>query len=167
MEGFPTLYTERLKLRKIEFEDIPNLIKYANNKKIADRIVNIPFPYREPDAAFRMSYVVQGFKKKARYTFSITWKKTNELIGEISLHLLKDHRGEIGYWIGEPLWNQGIGTEAVGAVIKFGIEQLQLQEITASCKADNIASSKVLMKNGMKETVRTGQLIQYHLKPNS
>jgi ribosomal-protein-alanine N-acetyltransferase len=111
--------------------------------------------------------VVQGFKKKARYTFSITWKKTNELIGEISLHLLKDHRGEIGYWIGEPLWNQGIGTEAVGAVIKFGIEQLQLQEITASCKADNIASSKVLIKNGMKETVRTGQLIQYHLKPNS
>ena len=164
MQGFPTLYTERLKLRKMEVEDIPSLIKYANNKKIADRIVNIPFPYREPQAAMRMSYIVQGFKKKARYVFSITWKTTNELIGEISLHLLKDQRAEIGYWVGEPFWNQGVATEAVGAILKFGLEDLNIIEVTASCYADNFASSKVLEKNGMKETIRTGNLIQYLLK---
>ena len=40
MEVFPELITGRLKLRKISIEDIPSLVKYANNKKIADKILN-------------------------------------------------------------------------------------------------------------------------------
>ena len=46
MDRFPTLYTSRLILRKIEPEDVPALVKYADNKKISDEIVSIPFPYR-------------------------------------------------------------------------------------------------------------------------
>ncbi len=65
MEFFPELNTKRLKLRKIQVEDIPSLVKYANNKKISDHILNIPYPYQEPDAVFRISYIVQGFKNKA------------------------------------------------------------------------------------------------------
>ena len=45
MEVFPELHTPRLKLRKIQIEDIDALVKYANNKKISDHVVNIPYPY--------------------------------------------------------------------------------------------------------------------------
>ena len=123
----------------------PHLIKLANNKKISDQIINIPHPYQEHHAAFRMSYVVQGFKKKIRYVFSITLKGQDELIGEISLHLEDGlHKAQLGYWVGEPFWNQGIVTEAVEAILKFGFEQLGIKLIYGTCYEDNIASQRVL-----------------------
>jgi ribosomal-protein-alanine N-acetyltransferase len=64
MYSSPVIMTDRLLLRKLEYEDLPALIKYADNQKVADKIVNIPHPFREPDAAFRLSYVLQGWKKK-------------------------------------------------------------------------------------------------------
>ncbi len=32
---FPELNTNRLKLRKIQVENVPSLVKYANNRKIS------------------------------------------------------------------------------------------------------------------------------------
>ena len=117
MEAFPQLYTTRLWLRKINIDDVSSLIKYANNKKIADRILNLSYPYQEPHAVFRISYVHQGFKNKTRYVFAIILKETGELIGEISLHLTDSNKvAQLAYWIGEPFWNKGIATEAVSAI---------------------------------------------------
>ena len=153
-----------MKLRKIQIEDIPSLVKYANNKKISDNIINIPFPYQEPNAVFRISYVVQGFKKKERYVFSIILKETGEFIGEISLHLEKNNAdAQLGYWVGEPFWNKGIATEATEAILKFGFEKLSLNNIYATCHFDNKASGKVLLNNGMMEETGNGNVIQYWL----
>jgi len=164
MEFFPEINTKRLKLRKIQIEDIPSLVKYANNKKISDHVLNIPYPYQEPDAVFRISYVVQGFKNKARYVFAITLKESSEFIGEVSLHLDKDKPiAQLGYWLGEPFWNKGIGTEAVEAVVKFGFEKLKLHLIFATCHVENIASEQVLLNNGMRKDNMNGNVIQYSL----
>jgi hypothetical protein len=43
MKDFPLLYTARLKLRKIQVEDIPSLVNHANNKNISNHILNMPF----------------------------------------------------------------------------------------------------------------------------
>lgn len=164
MEAFPELYSQRLRLRRIQSEDIPSLVKYANNRKISDQVINIPFPYQEMDAIMRLSYVVQGFKSKTRFVFVITLKERAELIGEISLHLENDKTiSQLGYWVGEPFWNQGIGSEAVATIMKFGFEKLNLRLIYATCHAENTASEKVLLKNGMTEHSIQGNVIQYRL----
>jgi hypothetical protein len=41
MNTFPSLSTNRLSLRLIQESDIPSLVKYCNNKKIGDQIINI------------------------------------------------------------------------------------------------------------------------------
>jgi RimJ/RimL family protein N-acetyltransferase len=164
MQLFPEIYTNRLKLRKIKVEDVPSLVKYANNKKISDNILNIPHPYQEPDAVFRISYVFQGFKNKTRYVFAITLKESEEFIGEISLHLDNaDNRAQLGYWVGEPFWGKGIGTEAAKAILKFGFEKLDLNKIYATCHVENQASGKVLLNNGFKKNNVNGSVIQYWL----
>ena len=164
MDRFPVLFTDRLVLRKITVEDIPSLVKHANNKNISDHILNIPYPYREPDAAFRLSYVVQGFKQKKRIVFAIVLLKEQEFTGEISLHLDQDKKAaQLAYWVAEPFWNKGIATEAIKIVNKFGFEQLGLQLIYASCKITNQASYSVLRKNGFKEAKQTGQVIHLSL----
>ncbi len=165
MERFPELPTTRLKLRQIQADDIPSLIKYVNNKKIADQILNIPHPYGEPDAVFRIGYVAQGFKAKTRVVFAMIWKETGELIGEISLNY-RDAKGvaELGYWVGEPFWNQGVATEAIAAVLDFGFEKLGLHTVFATCYPANKASQKVLTKNGMAEEGSNGNVLQYILR---
>jgi ribosomal-protein-alanine N-acetyltransferase len=164
MDVFPELNTNRLKLRKISIEDIPSLVKYANNKKISDNVLNIPHPYGEPDAVFRISYVVQGFKSKARYVFAITFQKSEEFIGEIGLHLDRQKNiAELGYWIGEPFWGKGLATEATKAVLRFGFEKLSLNMIFANCHVENKASENVLLNNGMKKTGINGHVVQYRL----
>ena len=165
MDRFPELNTARLKLRQLQIEDIECLVKYANNKKIADHIINIPHPYQEPDAVFRISYVVQGFKNKTRFVFAVILKETGELIGEISLHLLPNKTSaELGYWVGEPFWNRGIATEAIKAVLSFGFEKLALQAVFATCHAENKASQKVLIKNGMAAGNTNGNVTQFILR---
>lgn len=164
MDIFPEVHTNRLKLRRIQVEDIPSLLKYANNKKISDHIVNMPHPYQEPEAVFRISYVVQGFKSKVRYVFAITLKEQDELIGEVSLHLENSSDAQLGYWVGEPFWNKGIGTEAVEAILKFGFEKLNLHLIQATCHIENKASAKILLHNGMAQRGATGHLIHFLLK---
>ncbi len=162
---FPLLLTPRLKLQKIEIDDIPALLKYGNNEKIAKYVLNIPYPYREPDAVFRISYVVRGFNDKSRFVFAIILKESNELIGEISLHI---HNGkktsELGYWLGEPYWNKGLVSEAIEAVVKFGFEKLDLDLIYGECHVENIASQKVLKNTRFSPSPIKGNVVLYSMK---
>lgn len=147
---FPELHTERLKLRRLQLTDLPLLVQYANNKKISDQIINIPFPYTEDDAVQRLNFVIQGFAAGERYVFVITKDHENQLIGEIGLHLDKHNNiAQFGYWIAEPFWGQGIASEALTAVLQFGLETLQLQKIYATHYTDNPASGKVMLHNHM------------------
>ncbi len=168
MDTFPELHTPRLKLARLTADDIPALVRYANNRKISDQVLNIPHPYDEPDAVFRISYVLQGFKSKARYVFAITLRERAELIGEIGLHL--DNGGKIaqlGYWVGEPFWNKGIASESVKAALTFGFGKLGLDLVYATCHIDNPASARVLEKNGMTQRSINGNVAQYVLSKES
>jgi ribosomal-protein-alanine N-acetyltransferase len=150
MNDFPELTTAKLTLRKIKPEDLSSLLKHCNNEKISDQILNIPYPYKEEDAIFRMNFVLQGFKNKERYVFAITLKGNDELIGEIGLHLDKNNdSAQFGYWLGEPFWGKGIATEALGVILKFGFETLHLNKIYATHYPDNIASGKIMLNNKM------------------
>lgn len=158
MAQHPTLNTERLLLRRMEITDLPNLMKYASNKNVSDKVFGYPFPYLEEDAIARINTVIEGFKNKNRFIFTITQKDENELIGEIGMRLETEHnKAEIGYWIAEPYWGKGIATEAVEAVLKFGFEELKLNKIFATCFDGNDVSGKVLEKNRM---ILEGELIQ-------
>ncbi|MEO0899857.1 MAG: GNAT family N-acetyltransferase [Bacteroidota bacterium] len=165
MTDFPILFTPRLTLRKIQYEDVHSLLKYANNKIISDRIVNVPSPYREPEAVFRIAYVAKGFKNKTHYCFSMITYEKEELIGEISLHIEEPHeKAHLGYWLGEPFWNQGFTTEAVEAVLKFGFEKLGLELIYASTVKENVASQRVLLKNGFIQQDQEGKLLVFVIR---
>ena len=164
--GFPQLFTARLLLRKIEPEDIPSLLKYADNKKISDEIVSIPYPYREPDAAMRMGSVWRQFKAGTGFVFAIILKESNELIGEAAIHLLDKNKphGQVAYWIGEPLWGQGYASEAVQALGSFAFEKLNLDLMYGDCHDYNQASIEVLKKNGFSRHSQSGSLLVYSLK---
>ena len=62
----------------------------------------------------------------------------------------KENRSaEVGYSLSRDYWNQGIMTEALRAVIRFGFEELRLNRIEAQHELDNPASGQVMRHVGM------------------
>ena len=136
-------------LRTWEQSDSDSLVKYANNSKIAANGRDaFPHPYTHADAE---SYIGSLVGKTPPTTFAIA----NELeaIGSIGLIIGQDvnrFTAELGYWLAEPFWSQGITTAAVVAITNYGFDQLGLLRIYAIPFATNTASIRVLEKAGFK-----------------
>jgi [ribosomal protein S5]-alanine N-acetyltransferase len=71
-------------------------------------------------------------------------------LGGIDLNNIKEHKAEIGYWLGKDYWGQGIMTEAVRLITTYGFEKLGLRRIYAHVFVFNKASMTVLKKAGFK-----------------
>jgi RimJ/RimL family protein N-acetyltransferase len=165
MDKFPELNTDRLVLKEVSFKDIPKIIEYAGNKKVADTTLNIPHPYEEKDAIFWINTAMQGFRNKTQFTFGIRLESTSDFIGGIGLKVnSRFNHAEVGYWIAETFWNKGYATEAVKAILQFGFQDLNLHKIYAKHLLENPASGKVMIKNGM---IKEGELKDHTKKGDS
>ena len=148
----PTLTTKRLILRPLLLSDADRVRLLAGNRKIADKMLNIPHPYKKGIAKEWISTHQAKFEAGEAVHFAIVLKSIEDLIGAIGLNVNKVYnRAELGYWIGEEYWREGYATEAAAAVIEYGFLRLNLHKITSSHFARNPASGKVMRKIGMKK----------------
>ena len=69
--SFPEIITPRLLLRRLTVSDFDMLIRQVNARKIADQLLNIPYPYSEDDAVKRLNFIIEGFENGDRYVFVI------------------------------------------------------------------------------------------------
>ena len=122
---------------------------------------NVPHPYEDGMAEEWIGGHEAAFQKGSEIVFAITLR-SGGLAGAIGLSINGKHRrGELGYWIGKPFWNNGYCTEAVGAVVRYGFEELGLNRIEARHMTTNPASGRVMAKAGMKlEGVLRQQLLR-------
>lgn len=138
---------ENIKIRSLKVSDKTELAKLANNKKVWDNLRDyIPFPYKESDAVFFINLTNEEDPKQ---TFGIEYN--GKLSGVIGLVIQKDvyqKSAEIGYWIGEPFWGNGIATKAVELITRYGFNKLSLHRIYTGVFEYNRVSMKVLEKNG-------------------
>jgi len=165
------LQTERLILNSLSYQDIPKIIEYLQNPKISENVINIPFPYFEKDAIFWINLANQGRQNGEAYNFAIRLKnKNNEIkdeqnlifIGAIGITITQKHnRAELGYWIAEPFWNTGFVSEAVGKILEFSFEILELNKINSTHFIHNPASGKVMIKNKM---IKEAEIKEYFKK---
>jgi ribosomal-protein-alanine N-acetyltransferase len=77
-----------------------------------------------------------------------------ELVGGITLSNIRRRAAQfvnLGYWMGEVHAGKGIMTEAVGVTLPFIFETLDLHRVHAAFLPTNMASRRVLEKNGFVE----------------
>jgi [ribosomal protein S5]-alanine N-acetyltransferase len=148
---------EKSIIRDWQMEDVPSLVKYANNKKIWQNLRDgFPHPYTVSDAEKFISHAV---KTNPGTIFAIATEK--EAIGSIGIVLGADvHRytAEMGYWLAEPFWGKGIMTEVVRFFSGWAISEFKLHRIYATPYATNPASARVLEKAGFERegVIRSG-----------
>ncbi len=151
MTEYPVLETERLILRTITFEDIPDIQRLAGERDVASQTSDgeIPQPGTEEQWLKKRR---EGFEKGEAVDFVVIHRDEGILIGAIGLgaKYKKDESMQLGYWIGKPYWNKGYCTEAALAVLKYGFEALNLHRIYSRHFGSNPASGRVMQKLGMK-----------------
>ena len=123
--------------------ELTNLCNAVDRRFLSDRLPN---PYIEKDAEEWLKMVNDNDEITGIYRAIVY---DGKLIGSISVEK-KDDNAEIGYMLLKEYSNKGIGTEAVRQVCTIAFKILSLEQITANVFPQNIASIRVLQKNGFK-----------------
>lgn len=144
------MINQEVKIRRLRSSDKQELAKLANNKKIWDNLRDyFPYPYNESDAEF---FIQSTEQENPKQNYGIEYR--GKLCGVIGLIVQKDvykKSAELGYWIGEAYWGKGVATKAVELITEYGFDKLGLNRIYTGVFEYNIASMKVLEKNGFEK----------------
>jgi RimJ/RimL family protein N-acetyltransferase len=157
-------------LRPHRWGDEESIARYANNRNISRNMADaFPYPYTVEDARSFIGRREQDPEPKAVFAIA----RDDEVIGGIGFFPGKDTarvRAEIGYWVAEPFWRQGIATEALRLVSHYAFEHFDLVRLQAMVKEWNPASMRVLEKAGYtlearlaKSCIKDGQIIDEFL----
>ena len=134
--------TERLLLRPFMPSDAAAVQLLAGNYEVAKTTLSLPHPYPDGAAELWIDFRRDAAKQGHGYTFAITNKENDFLLGSISLNITSEHRrAELGYWLGTPHWGNGYTTEAAARILQFGFNELNLNKIYAAAMVKNPASA--------------------------
>ena len=143
----PTFETERLRIRQPRESDRVPLIDMAMDDEVMHFISDGGQPREEAEitASINIDSTDDTFGG-----WTIEDKRTGELYGWIVLMPLdKTEDIEVGYGLMKSAWGRGIATEAARRVVDYGLNELNLPEVVAITRPDNIASQNVLLKAGL------------------
>ena len=124
-------------------KELTSLCNAVDRRFLSDRL---PYPYTEKDAEEWLKMVTDNDTITGIYRAIVCDGKP---IGSISVEKKHDD-AEIGYMLLNEYSNKGLATEAVKQVCTFAFKVLSLEKITANVFQPNIASIRVLLKNGFK-----------------
>lgn len=153
----PTLTTARLVLRDLRPADAADVLVFRGDPYV-QRFNSEPLKSVEEAAAF-IAEAQAGSAAGHWYGWAITLAGADRVLGGVSLHAWDKYhrRAEVGYDLAHKFWGQGIGSEAVRAVLHYGFTTLNLNRIEAATIADNHESVRLLRKIGFQlEGIRRG-----------
>ncbi|MDE6700385.1 MAG: GNAT family N-acetyltransferase [Acetatifactor sp.] len=143
------LRTERLILRPWRETDADSLFKYAKNPAVG------PIAGWPPHKNIEESREVIKDVFCGKECYAVCLKSDNVAIGCIELKLNgstdmteKDDECELGYWIGQEFWGQGLIPEAARELIRRGFEDLNMNVIWCGYYDGNAKSKRVQEKVG-------------------
>lgn len=139
--------TKRLVLRPVCESDDEAIFEYSKNPNVGPNA-----GWKPHESVAETRELMKAVFVKADGVFAIVLKESGKLIGSVGI--ISDPKREydgarmLGYAIGEEYWGKGYMTEAAGAVIEYGFEELKLDLISAYCFPFNKRSKRVLEKHG-------------------
>lgn len=165
--GYRALQSERLLLRKITDQDIPDIFEIYSNREV--------MLYFDDRYAFESiaeaEQMVSGYDKalhdKTEMRWGIVLKDTGKLVGTCGFHAISDYhkRIEIGYDLNRDYWGKGIMKEALSLIIDHAFEHSEVNRIEAFVEPPNTASRVLLEKLGfsLEGTLREHEMCRGNL----
>lgn len=147
--------TPRLILRPLTQYDFADLVRGLNNFNVSRNTARIPFPYAMADAEEFLAIASQT--EAAALRLSITLKEGGDIVCGGATYEPRESgaEAEIGYWLAEPQWGKGYGTEAAHAMVDHAFEVAGYAKMVARYRLANDASRRILEGLGFVKTSET------------
>jgi [ribosomal protein S5]-alanine N-acetyltransferase len=161
---YPRINGLLVNLRELSINDAMDISRLMTYN-ISRSLWEVPYPYTIENALEFINSSHRDFKSLKAVNFAIQYKNNlesvNRIVGIIGLKNIDYDKKNtnLGYWIGEPYWGNGIATESVTLVINYAFSVLGLEEVYAYVYSENKASIRVLEKNGM---TKKGEANEYN-----
>lgn len=126
------LVGNRVRLRAIERSDIPNFVRWLNDREVTDTLlIHSPLSIAAEEGWFER-HLVSNPEESEILGIEILVGSDWIHVGNTGLHSIEsvNRAAEFGIFIGEKqYWNQGYGREAARLMIKHGFADLNLNRI--------------------------------------
>lgn len=136
-------------IRQWRESDAADLAAALSNKKVQDNLRDgLPYPYTEKDG---LDFINAMLSADPNDTFAFAVTVDDKAIGSIGVFRQGNiHRltAELGYYIAQEYWGNGIMTEAVRQICEYVFKNSDIIRIYAEPFAYNEASCRVLEKAG-------------------
>jgi RimJ/RimL family protein N-acetyltransferase len=148
--------TNRLLLREYVENDWQAVLAYQQNPKYLKYYQWTERSTEEVREFVAMFLDYQQENPRLNLQLALTLKSTDQLIGSCGIRMIsrESHEADIGFEVDPDFWGQGYASEAAGAIVRYGFDELRLHRIWARCIADNLSSRRVLEKLGMRQEGR-------------
>ncbi|MHC4877902.1 MAG: GNAT family N-acetyltransferase [Planctomycetota bacterium] len=161
-DGDHIAVSSSLWLAPIVANDRDGIVEHLNDSAVSRWMLRVPYPYESSD--FDSFLGIAGAAAKevgAPLHFTIHHTEYGPIGGFGFERLVPGHCVEIGYWLGQAYWGQGIMPQVVKAGCQHAVTAWKVVRISACIFDGNTASASVLEKCGFQ---REGLLRCHDLK---
>lgn len=133
---------------KFTVNDFQLYFKLVSNFEVMKMITEKSLTEKEADDDFD-----KVLKNNSIHPFLGTYKVFNSShdflgLAKLELKSIDDTEAELGYMLLPHFWGQGLGYIIAQALLKISLQEPKLRSLIAIIDPNNIASRKILLKNG-------------------
>jgi RimJ/RimL family protein N-acetyltransferase len=143
------LETERLLLREMVVEDLPQLAEILQDEQI---MYAYEGAMSETETKEWLDKQLIRYKEDGFGLWAAVLKNTGEMIGQCGLSWqYADGKRvlEVGYLFNRAYWNRGYAIEAAKGCKRYAFDTLNADEVYSIIRDTNLASINVAIRNGM------------------
>ncbi|MBM7067611.1 GNAT family N-acetyltransferase [Actibacterium sp. 188UL27-1] len=145
----PVIVAARVTLRPLRASDKGLLEMYAGDKRVASFTRSIPHPLPPGAAEALIRKATADDRVEDIWAMDGSDAGLGELVGLIALERMeagKRRQSEIAYWVAPAMWNSGLASEALGALVQANPQECDT--IFGEVFQDNPGSARVLTNAG-------------------
>lgn len=159
-------------LSPIAERHLDDVQRYASDPRISATSY-VPYPYPVDGALRWYELVVARMDLGRAMVFAVTEGQLFRGVMSVNDIDQEKRRASLDYWVATPFHGRGIATSAVGLVKKYARVELKLKTLLSHCLVANVASMRVLQRNGFVERDQMvvtqgkfeGQVLAHHSCP--
>lgn len=151
MRDEPQLQTERLLLRRWRFTDLEPFAAINADPAVMEQF---PAPLSTAESAKLIERAECSLEEHRFGLWALELREDGAFVGCVGLLQVEIEvdfapATEIGWRLARAYWGRGLATEAAGAVLSYGFQELGLAEIVAFTAVTNKRSRRVMARLGM------------------
>jgi [ribosomal protein S5]-alanine N-acetyltransferase len=149
-EPHPILSTPRLRLRQFRVEDVEAMHECLADAE-AMRFWNHPAHTKRIETERAVRRFVNCTPSYYRF-WAVADARTDRCLGLVNYHdgHIRNKRVTIGYILSPARWREGLGIEAVSAMLDFCFDLMRLHRVQALIQPENAASLRLVEKLGFR-----------------